>query len=374
MFANHVKKATPAFLRSLCALVVFVSFGAGQALFTTASRDPGGKLPYSKASASLLVDASKLVVALTCILCFERCDVRRAPWPPPRRWCGEFLELGVLATLFTVQNGLGFWVVESLGAGLFVLLSNMKIAWTVFFMSVFAKKRFAATQWAGVVLLIASSVLLAGNQIWTRRSHPANPNLEMQAAPPSVGLLCITMSTCSSGFSSVVNEVLLKRGTTERPSSDARVGKAAESLPFWVKNAVLYFFGFVLNLGGWFWSRGGAGLLDGFNAAAFGAICSMVGMGFSVAFILRYLDSVIRCFGTVMLAFVTLLASPKLPGAESEAAPGPAHALALALVAMGLVLYAAHESPAVLRFAALAAACALLLGAAIFDGRVEAEL
>lgn len=162
----------------------------------------------------------------------------------------------------------------------------------------------------------------------------------------AVGLVLLLASAASSGLASVKNEFILKREVEGPP------------MPFMAKNAVLYLWGFGLNLASWkCW--GSHPLLGSFNSAALVSIACLVGLGLACAVILRYLDNVVRCFSSVAQVLMTMVLSHMLPARLHEGTFGVFYAMALVLLSVALVIYQAHGSQQLRGYVVGAAACAV---------------
>mmetsp|Transcript_130498 Transcript_130498/g.278850 ORF Transcript_130498/g.278850 Transcript_130498/m.278850 type:complete len:386 (-) Transcript_130498:227-1384(-) len=329
----------------LGAVGLFVACGAGQALAARASVGQNGKLPYDTTAAVTFAEAAKLLFSL----CWLASTSVGQAWPLPWAWLRESRDLGLVAVLFAITNQCNFLIVESLGAALFMLLGNLKIVWTCLFMKLLLGKDFVPLQWTAVAMLTFSACIV---------KMPDILGLESAAVPTGAaawGLILLLASTASSGLASVQNELIFKRESLEKESPP---------MPFMAKNAVLYAWGVGLNFASWhFW---GSQPFFAFasNAAAVASIGFLVGLGLACAVILRYLDNVVRCFGSVAQVLATVALSQFLPERLHEGTIGPWYTFSMALLATALVLYQAHASPQLHVYLVAAASGALLVSLA----------
>lgn len=323
------------------AVSLFVGLGAGQVLAAKASVGPDGALPYDSAAAVFWVEAIKFSISLVWMLTMDRSQF---VWPIPRSWYSLCLDLSMVALLFTATNELNFMVIEHLGASLFAILSNLKIVFTCLFMRVMLGKVFSNMQWVGVVLLTSSAVVVKWPVF-----------VDASKSLPStflIGLTLLLVSTACSGLASVKNESILKAADP-----------AGQEMSFMMKNAVLYVWGMVLNFGSWAF-MGSKGLTEGLNTNALLSIFLLVGLGLSCAVILCYLDNVARCFGSVAQVLLTVAASQAIFASSDASDFGIYYIVSLALLAVALVVYQAHDSPNLVPYAALAGLIAGSVGLA----------
>eukprot|EP00401_Gymnodinium_catenatum_P052174 CAMPEP_0117485842 /NCGR_PEP_ID=MMETSP0784-20121206/15171_1 /TAXON_ID=39447 /ORGANISM="" /LENGTH=377 /DNA_ID=CAMNT_0005280437 /DNA_START=26 /DNA_END=1159 /DNA_ORIENTATION=- len=322
----------------------FVVLGAGQALTTRiAVSNHDGHLPYDTAAAVLVAETMKLVFAIVWVFA---CDWNSLTWDTPKAWRYESMDLLVVACLFALQNQLSFLIIERLGAGLFMILGNLKIVFTCVFMRVLLDKKFVTCQWLAVALLTGSAVLVKFQVLFGIGSDESTSQGSLV-----FGFFLLLVSAMSSGLASVKNELILKRGAG-----------TSEAMPFMAKNAVLYFWGFWINIVSWgFWGK--QPVLAVFAGPwRIASVAMMAGMGLACAVILRYLDNVVRCFSSVAQVLLTVAMSHMLPAWLHEGSFDLYYIASLVFLGVSLVLYQAHDSPRLKLYCFTAATCGLLVG------------
>mmetsp|Transcript_10653 Transcript_10653/g.28209 ORF Transcript_10653/g.28209 Transcript_10653/m.28209 type:complete len:379 (+) Transcript_10653:79-1215(+) len=322
----------------------FVLLGAGQALTTRiAVSRHDGHLPYDTAAAVLVAETIKLVFAIVWVFACNRISLT---WDMPKAWLYESMDLLVVACLFALQNQLSFLIIERLGAGLFMILGNLKIVFTCVFMRVLLDKEFAIAQWLAVALLTISAILVKFPVLFGIKHDEFTSQGSLV-----IGFLLLLVSAISSGLASVKNEVILKSGAG-----------TSEAMPFMAKNAVLYFWGFWINIVSWYlWGK--QPILAVFAGRwCIASVVMMAGMGLACAVILRYLDNVVRCFSSVAQVLLTVAMSHILPAWLHEGSFDLCYITSLVFLGVSLVLYQAHNSPKVHLYCLTAAACGLLVG------------
>lgn len=315
-------------LPSVCC-TIFVVLGVGQAISIRSSTFANEHFHYDVSAAVTACEFLKLSFCMVWIMCFNRDSMPRA-MEIPTPWLHDSFTLFIVAIFFAIQNQLAFAVVERLGPSLFMILGNMKIVFTCIFMRLILDRRFSFLQWVAVGMLTLSAVLLklpVFLEVFQSDSEVDGVHDLI------VGMLLMLMATSSSGLSSVVNEFILKKETE------------GAQMPFMAKNAVLYFWGVVLNLMVWLlvgelpffsWIPG-RGLLP---------ILCMTGMGLACSVILRYLDNMYRCFAACAQVLLTLaLARFVLPPELQDEPLDIFYVCSVLLLAQALVIYQNSESP-----------------------------
>mmetsp|Transcript_8952 Transcript_8952/g.16113 ORF Transcript_8952/g.16113 Transcript_8952/m.16113 type:complete len:392 (-) Transcript_8952:173-1348(-) len=326
------------------AVFIFVTLGAGQALAARASL-VDSKMPYDVTAAVFLAEFGKLVVSIIWIAANDRATFR---WPLPSSWGWDSLDLMSVGLLYSFTNEFNFLVVERLGAALFMILGNLKIVFTCIFMKLIIGKSFAMLQWVAVALLTMSAAVVKIPAVVHSAHHGSMSTGVM------VGLIFLFISTASSGLAAVRNEFILKKKQED--------GDQAPPMSFMTKNAVLYFWGTLMNGAAWWVTGSHNHLLGGFNRAGLVSVLCLMGLGLACGVILRYLDNVSRLFGSVAQVLLTVAASRLMPPAMREGSFDGFYILSLMLLAAALVTYSSHASPQLYIQLVVACIAALLVG------------
>jgi UDP-sugar transporter A1/2/3 len=309
-------------------LIIFVSLGIAQAISIRLSVGGNG-LGYDASAAVTAAEGIKFVFSVAWLVCFNR-DSIPMPTAIPASWASESSILFLVAVGFAIQNQVAFLAIERLGASLFAILGNLKIVFTCIFMRLILGKRFTALQWMAVYMLTISAAIL---KLPFLLSGGSQGGMEEDSHNLAIGFALMVFSTSSSGLCAVVNEMVLKRDT------------AGAEMPFMLKNAVLYAFGFGINYLVWL-STGVFPLFAWMRANGVFAVVCMTGMGLSCSVVLKYLDNIYRCFAACAQVLLTvLIARLILPPSLAEEPFGVYHAGSLLLLAQAICVYQNHESP-----------------------------
>jgi len=331
-------------------VAIFILLGVCQTVSTRATVNADGSLPYDVSAAVLISEIIKLVVTLAWLVSFDRSAVQATiRSAKTMEFQKESFALLLVASLYAMQNQIAFLAISKLGASLYIILGNMKIVWTCIFMTILLSRRFSFLQWIAVGMLTASVAILKLPTLLYPERTEGDGASEHHTHDLIVGLMFMVISTCSSGLSTVLNELILKRVVS------------ANQLPWLAKNVVLYIWGVLLNFLVWR-AMGNASVLSCVQGPAVIPILSMTGMGLACSIILRYLDNVYRCFGACAQVLLTVIISRfVLPHALQDEPLGLPYVCALLLLVQAMVIYQNHEAANLPWYLAVASAGTLLV-------------
>jgi len=290
-----------------------------------------------------IAEMVKLSVSLCWVLAFDRDKLTT----PSMAWAWQSVDLSFVAGLFALQNQLNMVVIAKLGAGLFMILGNLKIVFTCIFMRLLLGKRFANLQWVAVVLLTVSAAVVKAPLLTSagRSEHP-----QMFS-----GCLLLLVATVSSGIASVKNEMIVK---------NLSLNDKEPQMPFMMQNLVLYIWGTAINYASWLVWGQQASLIDGFSFATWVSLACLVTFGLACAIMLKYLDNVVRCFSAVGQVLATIIMSRFFSTHLHEGKLDYFYVASMTLLAAALILYQAHDSKH-LPVLFLAAICAALIASTV---------
>ena len=122
-------------------------------------------------------------------------------WDSPN----EMLKLCVPSFLYTVQNNLLYLALTNLDAATYQILYQLKILTTAIFSATMLGRRFSRTKWASLVVLTCGVAVVQFSG--SSDSHNASDNEDRNRI---VGLVAVLCAACTSGFSGVYFEKILK--------------------------------------------------------------------------------------------------------------------------------------------------------------------
>mmetsp|Transcript_27373 Transcript_27373/g.51737 ORF Transcript_27373/g.51737 Transcript_27373/m.51737 type:complete len:424 (-) Transcript_27373:277-1548(-) len=126
-------------------------------------------------------------------------------WASPH----EMLKLCIPSFLYTVQNNLLYLALTNLDAATYQILYQLKILTTAVFSATMLGRRFSRTKWASLVVLTCGVgvVQVSGSSDRAGASEDEDRNR-------LVGLVAVLSAACTSGFSGVYFEKILKGSDT----------------------------------------------------------------------------------------------------------------------------------------------------------------
>jgi len=154
-------------------------------------------------------------VFIVCILC--RGWLHKTPFPGPIRW--GFM---VNALLYIGTNILTYVILESIDAGLYMVLIQHRILLVVFLSTVVFKRSYSRIQWFACLLLMFGIMLAEYKKTFTDSEHDTKF---------SAVLLILAQGLCSS-FSGVWIEKMMKRQSIQSGKKAPEPQKEEEQLSF----------------------------------------------------------------------------------------------------------------------------------------------
>jgi len=129
-----------------------------------------------------------------------RTEIYNHVWASPN----EMLKLCVPSFLYTVQNNLLYLALTNLDAATYQILYQLKILTTAIFSATMLGRPFSTTKWASLIVLTCGVAVV---QVSGSSDHAAS---EDENRNRLVGLVAVLSAACTSGFSGVYFEKILK--------------------------------------------------------------------------------------------------------------------------------------------------------------------
>lgn len=142
----------------------------------------------------------------------------------------EVVKLLVPSLLYTVQNNLLYLALTNLDAATYQVCYQMKILTTAIFSAVMLNRKFSAKKWFALIMLTVG-VVLAQNS-GSGDSHTSRNGAEAEQQNRFIGLVAVLCAACTSGFSGVYFEKILK----------------GSSVTLWVRNIQMVSKDLIMNL------------------------------------------------------------------------------------------------------------------------------
>ena len=277
---HGTSESFPSFgLQKLTSCVLLLFFSVSATIFTEVSKLKDGTYPYNTFVIPCAVEAMKLV-ASSAMLVRERVT-RRKSQTPLGFTIRVFAAYAFPAFCYFVSNNCMFYIIRELGPTTYQLTNNLKLFATAYLMRVFLARKLSWMKWKALLLLFIGSV----------NAEIADNEVTVQLRGSFFGYLIVILSCFAAGCGGILSEKFLK-GTP-----DARITVSIH----W-QNIQLYFFGVVFGLVSLLFNKVDLsnGVFHGFNLAAYTAVFTMTVSGLSVSFILKYVDSIAKCFVMVV--------------------------------------------------------------------------
>ena len=239
--------------------------------FTEFSKSPDGVYPYDTFVLPFAAEFLKLAVSI-CSMNNESLLSFFHAFKEPRK----LAVFAVPALCYILSNNCVPLIILELGPTLHQVLNNLKILSTGILTRVILRRELSWAKWRALWLLMAGSVLAQ------------EPTVSTQVTSKLIsGYGYVLGNVFAAGAGSILSEMLLKGRAMKDTVGDIHL-----------QNAKLYLFGTMFGAVTLL-SRGKNLTLDifeGFNIPAYGAVLSMALGGLSTSVILKYIDSIAKCF------------------------------------------------------------------------------
>lgn len=187
----------------------------------------------------------------------------------------ELLKLSVPSLLYTVQNNLLYYALSHLDAATFQVGYQVKILTTAVFSVAMLGKSLSHLQWLSLVIL---TIGVSMAQLSTQNSADSKANT-------TAGFVAVLLAACTSGFSGVYFERILKNSRTSLWMRNIQMG---------VGSVVLALVG-VYTSGDWPAVRD-HGFFYGYNQVVVSVILLQAVGGLVVAVVVKYADNILKGF------------------------------------------------------------------------------
>jgi len=290
--------------RKLFSCAFLVIFTVSTTLCIEASKRSDGTYPYNTYVIPCAAEGVKIVLSTT-LLVLER-GTQNGDGPSRKILHNSFRGFPnyiLPAFCYFVSNNCAFHIVEILGPSTFQITSNLKVLTTGIFMNLFLSRKLTWLQWKALVMLAIGSMVTELQNCDVSKSELVTGQSLL------LGYILVIVSAVASGAGGVFSEKLLKGKVLTNKNG------TCNSVSIHWQNIQLYSFGFAFGLLSLLNSSpsgaSGAfsiGIFDGFNTFACATVASLAVSGLLVSFILKYIESVAKCFcAALSMVFVSVL-------------------------------------------------------------------
>lgn len=187
----------------------------------------------------------------------------------------EVMKISIPALLYVVQNNLLYYALSHLDTPTFQVGYQVKILTTALFSVVMLGKRLTRSQWISLIMLTIG-VSMAQLSAQSDTSKGENSFL---------GFIAVLAAACTSGFSGVYFEKMLKGSKTT----------------LWMRNMQMGFSSIILAIFGIYWSGDGDsvynnGFFYGYTKMTWSVVVLQAVGGLVVAVVVKYADNILKGF------------------------------------------------------------------------------
>jgi len=203
----------------------------------------------------------------------------------------EMLKLSVPSFLYTVQNNLLYFALTNLDAATYQVCYQMKILTTAVFSMVMLQRKFSPKKWAALILLTGgvSVVQISGISDGSKTDTEKHNQF--------IGLVAVLCAACTSGFSGVYFEKILKGAKTSLWLRNVQMGIPSVVIAFitiYAKDST---------------AVAKQGFLGGYTPLVWTVVTVQAVGGLIVAVVVKYADNVLKVFATSFSIVVSCILS-----------------------------------------------------------------
>lgn len=263
------------------ALALLVAQTVGLVLLMRVSRTNHieGQPMYLASTAVFIAEVMKLGICC-CVIHHQsngelKSELNKHVWESPK----EVAKLSVLSFLYTIQNNLLYFALSHLDAATYQVCYQLKILTTAIFSMVLLQRKFSTKKWMALIMLtVGVSIVQAGNTISSKSESDKHHQF--------IGLVAVLSAACTSGFSGVYLEKVLKGSQTS----------------LWLRNVQMGMTSCVIALMTVFAKDGKAiaeqGFLGGYTELVWTVVIVQACGGLLIAVVIKYADNVLKVFAT----------------------------------------------------------------------------
>ncbi|KAM5170398.1 putative UDP-sugar transporter protein SLC35A4 [Mantella aurantiaca] len=253
---------------ALMLILSVVIYGSHAPLISICRVD--GVIPFSSSAVVLLIEISKFIISLACLLVTDR-----KPFDISVSW-KMALPYAFPAILYGVNNNLVVHMQHFMDPSSFQVLSNLKIVSTALLYSIFIGQRLSIRKWLALFLLTAAGIVYSYDGI--QDVEKTSTATQIYITLP--GLLIMLLYCLISGMSAVYTEMTLK----------------TQKIPLNLQNIFLYSFGILINLLVHLSGNHSGGFLDGFSIWVVVIIISQAFNGLIMSVVMKHSSNITRLF------------------------------------------------------------------------------
>jgi UDP-sugar transporter A1/2/3 len=292
---------------------------------------------YLASTAVFLMEVMKLVICVGVIAVQTKSGVLHELYTHTIGSPLELLKLTVPSLLYTVQNNLLYLALTNLDAATYQVCYQLKILTTALFSALLLQRKFSTMKWLSLVVLTIGVAIVqlsgSGDQHSEQDSKAAtdavdDTNGTAAAHTRWVGLVAVLCAACTSGFSGVYFEKILKGSRTSLWIRNVQMGLSSIVIAYltvYVKDAEA-----IRTQGFW----------GGYNTLVWTVVTVQAVGGLIVATVVKYADNVLKVFATSFSIVVSCIVSAFL----FDFHPSVSFLVGASLVVTATVMYSSPET------------------------------
>mmetsp|Transcript_8705 Transcript_8705/g.10194 ORF Transcript_8705/g.10194 Transcript_8705/m.10194 type:complete len:397 (+) Transcript_8705:114-1304(+) len=203
----------------------------------------------------------------------------------------EMAKLSVPSFLYTVQNNLLYFALTNLDAATYQVCYQLKILTTAVFSMILLQRKFSPKKWVALILLTVGVSIV---QVMGIRDDSKS---ETEKHSQFIGLVAVLCAACTSGFSGVYFEKILKGAKTSLWLRNVQMGIPSVLIAF----VTIY----VMDAE----AVSQQGFLGGYSSLVWTVVTVQAVGGLIVAVVVKYADNVLKVFATSFSIVVSCVLS-----------------------------------------------------------------
>lgn len=321
------KKETPqnTFIK-YAALILLVAQMVGLVLlmrYTRTHRDPEAPL-YLASTAVFLMEVMKFVICVAVVVLESGVSSISELWRNTVGAPMEMLKLSIPSLLYTVQNNLLYLALTNLDAATYQVCYQLKILTTALFSALLLGRKFSRQKWFSLLILTVGVAVVQVSGSGDQHSDASDGE---NSSNRVVGLIAVLSAACTSGFSGVYFEKILKGSTTS----------------LWIRNIQMGLPSILISYVTIYLKDAEAvrqyGLLGGYNNLVWSVVIVQAVGGLIVATVVKYADNILKTFAASFSIVVSCLISAVL----FDFAPSISFLFGASLVVTATAMYSSPE-------------------------------
>ena len=240
----------------------------------------------------------------------------------------EMIKLTVPSFLYTVQNNLLYLALTNLDAATYQILYQLKILTTAMFSATMLGRRFSRTKWASLVVLTCGVAVVQISGSSDGKNANSGGGEEEENRNRLVGLMAVLCAACTSGFSGVYFERILK----------------GSDVSLWIRNIQMGIPSIIIALITVYVGDAGEvsrhGFFVGYSPLVLSVITVQAVGGLIVAVVVKYADNVLKVFASSF----SILLSCAISAVLFDFRPNLLFSMGACLVILSTVMYSKPTS------------------------------